>query len=384
MKRKLVIITEIISPYRIPVFNALAHHRDIDLHVIFLAETDLTQREWNICKDEIHFSYQVLPSWRRRYGKQSILLNRGLVAALEDTRPDVILCGGYNYMASWQAQAWAHKHGIPFLAWVESTAIDQRGNHKIIESLKKKFINGCSGFVVPGRSSAEYIYGFGISQENVFIAPNAVDNDFFSARSASVRENASFYRKRLQLPDRFFLYVGRLIREKGIFDLLQAYRLLPEKTRSEIGIVFVGSGPARSELQEHAAELNLANIRFVGFAQKEELPFYYGLAEAFILPTHTDPWGLVVNEAMACGLPVIVTKVAGCAADLVEDQCNGFLVPAHEPIHLASILETTAHNSKIRLSMELHSREIIAGYSPQICADGITCAVLSCGVACYA
>ncbi|HEX5315082.1 MAG TPA: glycosyltransferase, partial [Candidatus Kapabacteria bacterium] len=372
-----MIITEIISPYRIPVFNALARHKDVDLHVIFLAETDPTQREWNIYKHEISFSYQILPSWRRRYGKQNILLNRGLSAALEGTKPDVILCGGYNYIASWQAQAWAHKRDIPFLAWAESTAIDQRGHHKLIESLKKKFIDGCDGFVVPGKLSAEYIRNFDVSLVNIFTAPNAVDIDFFAAQSQAVRANASLYRKRLQLPDRFFLYVGRMVKEKGVFDVTKAYSLLSEKIRNEIGIVFVGSGPAKSELQERALELGLTNARFVGFAQKEELPYYYGLAEAFILPTHTDPWGLVVNEAMACGLPVIVTKVAGCSADLVEDRRNGFLIPAHEPMHLASILETIADDPKMLVSMGARSREIIAGYSPQICAAGIAHAALS-------
>lgn len=384
MKRKLVIITEIISPYRIPVFNTLARHKDVDLHVIFLAETDPTQREWNVHRDEIHFSYQVLPSWRRRYGKQSILLNRGLVAALEGTAPDVILCGGYNYLASWQAQAWAHKHEVPFLAWVESTAIDQRGHHKLIESLKEKFIRSCSGFVVPGKSSAEYIRDFGILPENIFLAPNAVDNDFFAAQSANVRLNASLYRKKLQLPDRFFLYVGRLVKEKGTFDLLQAYSLLPEKIQDEIGMVFVGGGSDKSELQKRALELGLTNARFIGFAQKEELPFYYGMAEAFVLPTHTDPWGLVVNEAMACGLSVIVTNVAGCAADLVEDQRNGFLVPPHEPYQLALALGMIANNPEIRVSMGRRSQEIVANYSPAICADGIAQAALSCGVPCCA
>ena len=384
MKRKLVILTEIISPYRIPVFNALARHSGVDLHVIFLAETDRTQREWNIYKNEINFSYQVLPSWRRRYGKQSILLNRGLSTALEVAQPDAILCGGYNYLASWQAQAWAHKQDVPFLAWVESTAIDRRGNHTLIESLKKKFIGGCDGFVVPGKSSAEYIRSFNISPENIYTAPNAVDIDYFAAQSKHAKANAAFYRERLQLPERYFLYVGRLVKQKGIFDLLQAYSLLPEKIKNEVGMAFVGDGPERSQLQERTKEFNLRNVRFPGFVQKEDLPYYYGLAEAFVLPTHTDPWGLVVNEAMACGPPVIVTEVAGCAADLVKDQCNGFLVRPNDPIQLASALETIANDADMRAAMGQRSRALIEHYSPELCAEGIAKAALASGVPCYA
>jgi glycosyltransferase involved in cell wall biosynthesis len=384
VKLKLVILTEIISPYRIPVFNALAQRNDVELHVIFLAETDSTQREWNICKTEIHFSYQVLPSWRRRYGKKNILLNRGLSTALEVASPNVILCGGYNYLASWQAQAWAHKHEVPLLAWVESTAIDQRGNHKLIESLKRKFIRGCQGFVVPGKSSAEYLRSFNIAPDKILFAPNAVDIDFFAMQSANAQSNAAMHRRRLQLPDRYFLYVGRMVREKGIFDLLHAYGSLPESVRNEVGIVFVGNGPADSELQERAAKMRLSNVKFAGFAQKEELAYYYGLADAFILPTHTDPWGLVVNEAMSCGLPVIVTHAAGCTADLVEDKRNGLCVPPNDPVPLALALEAVARSVEMRATMGQRSREIIAGYSPENCADGIADAALLCGVPCYA
>ncbi len=105
MKRRLVILSEIIAPYRIPVFNALARHEGIDLHVIFLAESDPELRDWLVYKDEINFSYQVLPSWRRRFAGHNLLLNRGLKAALQQAAPDVILCGGYNYLASWAGDA---------------------------------------------------------------------------------------------------------------------------------------------------------------------------------------------------------------------------------------------------------------------------------------
>src|ERR1019366_651389 len=97
MTRKTVILTEIIAPYRIPVFNALARRAGVDLHVIFLAETDKTLRKWRVYKNEIRFSHQVLPSWRWRAGKSSFLFNRGLWSALNQVSPQVVICGGYNY-----------------------------------------------------------------------------------------------------------------------------------------------------------------------------------------------------------------------------------------------------------------------------------------------
>src|SRR5450755_2195856 len=126
MKQKIVVLTEIIAPYRIPVFTALARRKGIDLHVIFLAETDQGLRQWLVYRDEIRFSYQVLPSWRWRVGKRSVLLNRGLEAALESASPHAIICGGYNYPAFWQALRWARRQGVRFVLWTESNRHDAR------------------------------------------------------------------------------------------------------------------------------------------------------------------------------------------------------------------------------------------------------------------
>ncbi len=137
---RVALLTEIISPYRIPVFNALARQKGIELHVVFLAETDPTQRRWLVYKDEIEFSYEVLPAWRRRWGARHILLNRGLWQALQRFRPDSILCGGYNYPAFWEALTWAKFHSARFVAWIESTSRDQRNPSAPAAFIKQLFI----------------------------------------------------------------------------------------------------------------------------------------------------------------------------------------------------------------------------------------------------
>jgi glycosyltransferase involved in cell wall biosynthesis len=373
---KLVVITEIISPYRIPVFNALARMERIDLHVIFLAETDPTQRQWAIHKDEIHFSYEVLPSWRRRFGPYHVLLNTEASLALRRARPQVMVCGGYNYLASWQSLWWARRHGVPFLLWVESTAEDRRNRHSLIEFLKTKFMRGCDAFIVAGKSSREYVRSFGAGTDVIFVAPDAVDSRFFAAQAEAARRNDAARRRALGLPSRFFLFAGRLVTEKGVFDLLQAYNALPSQLRTEIGLVFAGEGPARGELEHRAASFSPGVVQFTGFAQREELASYYGLAEIFVFPTHTDPWGLVVNEAMACGLPIICSSAAGCAADLVEDGWNGRVVSPGEPDVLASAMYELAQNGELRARMAEHSQERIEAHSPETCAAGIAGAAI--------
>jgi glycosyltransferase involved in cell wall biosynthesis len=369
--RRLVILTEIISPYRIPLFNNLVRHPGIDLHVIFLAETDPSLREWKVYKEEMGFSYQVLPSRRMRVGGHSALLNRGVFAALTAAAPDAILCGGYNYIASWQTLLWARTHNVPVLLWSESHLHELRRNRPWVEFLKDEFLRGCSGFVVPGQVAREYLRARKIGDAVIFTAPNAVDNALFIAAAAAVRAHAATRRAELNLPERYFLFVGRLVREKGVFELLSAYAKLEDALRLQVGLVFAGDGAVRHQLQEQAAAVSPGVIRFAGFVHREPLAAYYALAETLILPTYTDTWGLVVNEGMACGLPVILSTAAGCAGDLVKDNWNGLLVPPRDIASLAAAMERLASRPDVRASMSRNSFTHIGAYSPEEWSLGI-------------
>jgi glycosyltransferase involved in cell wall biosynthesis len=381
VRRRLVILTEIIAPYRIPVFNALAQREDVEVRVIFLAETDHSMRQWRVYAEEIRFSYEVLPSWRTRLGKYNVLVNQSVANALERARPEAIVCGGYNYLASWQAQRWARRNGVQFLLWCESTASDQRRENGLVESLKGNFLRECDRFVVPGKSSREYLLGFGVAEDAIFVAPNAVDNERFAAGARMVRENAERARQELGLPPRYFVFVGRMVKTKGVFDLLEAYTRLAPELRAEVGLVFAGDGPERAELEAMARDIYPGAVHFPGFVHRDELAAYYALAECFVLPTQSDPWGLVVNEAMVCGLPVICSEVAGCAADLVGN--NGRLVEAGNVEQLAETMNQIAGDGDLRRAMGRDSEELIRNYSPELCAAGIAEATLAAEVAAH-
>lgn len=368
---KLVIVTEIIAPYRIPVFNALAERREVELHVMFLSENDASLRQWRVYKDEIKFRYEVLPSWRQRFGRYHVLLNRGVFSALNKIGPDVVLCGGYNYLASWQSAGWARVHGFPLLLWSESTSLDRRRGHRVVEFMKRGFLSLCRAFVVPGKSSLQYLKALGISDERIFMAPNAVDSRLFAALAEEARREELQVRARLSLPSRYFVYVGRLVRPKGVFELVEAYAQLDDEVRAKFGLVFVGDGADRSELMERASQITPGTIQFPGFVQREGLAEFYALADVLIFPTHSDTWGLVVNEAMSCGLPVIATSVAGCVADLVQDGWNGFVVPPRDPSQLAAKMARLAGDSRLRGEMGSRSLERVEAYSPAAWAEGL-------------
>jgi glycosyltransferase involved in cell wall biosynthesis len=274
---------------------------------------------------------------------------------------------------------WARRNRVPVLVWIESTAKDQRHGQVLVESLKGIFLLHCQGAVVPGKSSFEYAKSLGIPQKCIFTAPNAVDIDLFASEAAAVHKDPATYRQKLQLPSRFFLFAGRLVPEKGVFNLLAAYGKLPEEFRNEVDLVFAGEGVSRAELMRRASAINPGSVHFAGFVHREQLAVYYGLAEVFVFPTHTDPWGLVVNEAMACGLPIIVSSAAGCAADLVVDHWNGLVVRPADSNQLASAMAELVRDTKLRFLLAQRSSEKILQYSPEACAAGIATAVLSCG-----
>jgi len=211
----------------------------------------------------------------------------------------------------------------------------------------------------------------------IFTAPNAVDTEFFAHSAEVIRCEVGSYRAKLNLPSHFFVFAGRLITEKGVFDLLEAYKSLPAELRSQWGLVFVGTGLASQELQTRTVNLKVGSVQLAGFAHREQLAAYYALADVFVFPTHTDPWGLVVNEAMACRLPVITSNAAGCAEDLVQDGWNGCIFNAGDVTHLATLMKSMATGEQQRQKMGEHSYERIQQYSPEICANGITVAALS-------
>jgi glycosyltransferase involved in cell wall biosynthesis len=312
-----------------------------------------------------------LPGWRRRLGKYNLLLNWGMKSALHKAHPDAIVCAGYSYLASWQAAIWAQRHAVPLLLWTESTSHDIRRRHLAVEFMKGRFLGLCGAFAAAGKTSRDYLLALGASSEAIHIAPDAVDVRFFSTLATRAREQADNVRALHGLPSRYFLCVGRLVREKGVFDLLSAYATLDEPARSQIGLVFVGDGPVRADLEKRARRIGSGVVKFVGWLHREQLAEIYALAEALVFPTHSDTWGLVVNEAMACELPIIVSDVAGCVPDLVEHGWNGLLVPPSNVPALAHAMTTLFRQPELASRMRAHSRERIQAFLPEACADGL-------------
>jgi 1,2-diacylglycerol 3-alpha-glucosyltransferase len=204
--------------------------------------------------------------------------------------------------------------------------------------VKRRLVGMFDAALVGGQPQKRYSASLGLSREKIFTGYDAVDNDYFAGRAAEVRAAAEKYRTEYALPPRYFLSLGRFVAKKNLVTLIRAYRrFLNTSSLKQTHLVMVGSGEDEPKLRALCQELNLPvfdhsslptprsplltqnpGLHFYGFRQIDENPVFYALADAFVLPSLWEEWGLVVNEAMASGLPVVVSETAGCAEDLLD------------------------------------------------------------------
>lgn len=354
---RVTIVTPIMAPYRVPVFNVLAARDDIDLHVVYLAESD-PNRSWLSYQDEMAFSHEVLRElYRLHWNGAWLHLSSGMVRALRRKRPHVIVLGGWDqpvhHLVRWLAPVLRSR----VVAWVESNARDARGGGRLLDVVKRTFLSGCAAVVVPGRASADYAATLGVEPARVHVAPNAVDNARFAATPRSDDDRRPT-----------ILYVGRLEESKGVDTLLEAWRRLSPGTAT---LRVAGEGTLAPAVAAAAGD----GVELLGHVQRDDLAAVYRDADVFVFPSKTDPWGLVLNEAMAAALPVVTTPAPGAVDDLVVDGWNGILVPADDAAALAAALERLAGDGDLRATMGSRSLERIAAFSPEACAAGLAAAV---------
>lgn len=293
--------------------------------------------------------------------------------ALDFALPDAVACPGWFYAEALAGADWCCRNRKPAILMSESGRQDQR-RVWWREWLKRRSIRRFDCALVGGRIHAEYLRELGMPSERIAYGHNVVDNDHFSTGAAEARKDATRLRQSLGLPERYLLSSGRFVEKKNFGRLLSAYRAYRDTAPNRpLELVVCGDGPLRAGLQEQARALGLSgDIHWPGFVQYDTLPAYYGLAAAFILPSTSEPWGLVVNEAMASGLPVLVSQTAGCHFDLLEETGNGFLFDPYQVESMAAaITRFHALPGSSCKAMARRSQDIIADWRPRRFGDGL-------------
>ena len=196
----------------------------------------------------------------------------------------------------------------------------------------------------------------------------STDNEFFAREAGKISWDEE--KQKLGYPRRLILYSGRLDRKKGVFTLLEAFVKISREL-SDVGLLIAGHGPERKNMEEFCCAAKLRQVYFLGPWQYRQMPSAYALADVLVLPTFSDTWGMVINEAFACGVPAVVSNVADACDDLIIDGETGFAVNAGNPVELANRILHILQDPALRNRMSANCRALIQKYSPEACARGL-------------
>jgi glycosyltransferase involved in cell wall biosynthesis len=263
---------------------------------------------------------------------------------------DVFIVSGWQVKCYRQAVTACRAAGIPVVVRGDSQLRSPRSWFKrlAMEFTHRWLLKKFDGFLAVGRRNREYLDHFGARSDQIILVPHFVDNQWFAMQAAVARPRRMEMRKNWGVGEDVFvaLFVGKFQAKKRPLDLIHALRLLQAQHQTNCGphimAVFVGSGALENKLRAYADDLQL-NVHFAGFKNQSALPSYYTAADALVLPSDGgETWGLVVNEAMACGLPAVVSDAVGCGPDLIEEGLTGYVFPMGDILTLASSLAKMA------------------------------------------
>jgi glycosyltransferase involved in cell wall biosynthesis len=355
---KVVYWNNIPAPYMVERFNALHDRGNVQLEVWF-SERTVPDRSWRIDEAEWRFAYRYLP--------RLAVAGRGLAIAtplLGARRPDVLIMqyGAAEYVLAW-AIAVLRRWRTAF--WVEVTFDTWVRRRAYAEWLKGRMFGRLDGVLTAGEDGAAFARRYGAVDERIHLVRHVVDADFYAEGAARARADRDRARDQLGLTGTVFAYVGRIWEPKGVFDLAEAFERVRLAPNAAASLLVIGDGRDEERLRAFIAERKLDRIALAGFVQREALPAWYGIADVLVFPTRGDPYGMVVDEAMAAGLPVISTTNAGEIRARVIPGQTGWLVPAEDPGALAAAMSAAAHDpDAVRAMGQIASRRM-AGLGPE-------------------
>lgn len=299
-------------------------------------------------------------------------LVRRLWLALDSLRPQAVAVPGWSDPAALAALHWCVVNCKPAIMMAESSRHDRSRNFSS-EIIKSCIVRLCATALVGGTAHASYLARLGMEPERIYTGYDVVDNHHFAMEAAATRRDSAATRAHRGLPEHYFLACSRFLEKKNLARLLLAYadyRKLHQVNGWKL--VLLGDGPLKPQILKLRAELGLVDeVQLPGFKQYPDLPAYYALAGAFVHASTVEQWGLVVNEAMAAGLPVIVANRCGCASDLVHDGRNGFTFDPYSVSQLTQLFARVAADSCPRSEMGHASQAIITRWCLETFAENL-------------
>lgn len=374
--------------YFAPLYAYLNRDEGLEITALYCSDFSLRGGIDPGFRKPIRWDVDLLSGYRSRFlgsraGKRTprgfwSLVVPEIWAEVRSGRYDAVWLHGYNYAASVLAFIAARSKRIPVLMRGEThIALSRPGWKRALRdrllSIAYRFVDA---FLAIGTSNRAYYRSLGVPASRIFEVPYTVDNERFIAASSLTSEERGEVRAHYGLPETVpvILYASKFMRRKHPDSLIRAAAILRDRGR-EAAILMVGAGEMEAELRELARSLHLADVVFGGFVNQADLPRVYGASDIFVLPASDEPWGLIVNEVMCAGLPVVVGSLVGCVADLVHEGINGRRVKAGDDSSLADALEEIIADPARRLAMGKESLAMIRNWSYEECRRGILAAV---------
>ncbi len=337
--KKVLFLTNYPSPYRVRFFDELAKYADVT--VLFadrIEDKKHRSAAWYVPGEG---GFQAVQLKKRLLSVGSNSLCVDVLKWLKKDYDQTIVCG-YSNPTVILAMVWMRLRGIPFSIEVDGGLIRQESKKKYL--LKKILVSMANGWFSTGKSITDYLVHYGADRNRVEEYPfSSLNQEDILKEQISPEEKAKLRQELGIQEEKLILTIGQFIHRKAFDILLKAARDLPK----DAAICIVGGEPTE-EYRKLREELGLTQVYFQGFMKKEELLRYYRAADLFVLPTREDIWGLVINEAMAFGLPVITTDRCAAGLELVEEGVNGWIVPVED-------VEALAEKMKLALSSDLET-----------------------------
>jgi len=388
-RRRLAILTTHPIQYHAAWFSALASHPEIDLQVFFCHQATAREQakagfgvefNWDIPLLD-GYPYQFLNNVASRPSVNSFSgLDTPEVAGLiERNHYDAVMVNGWHYKSAWQAMRACWRTKTPVMARGDSHL--HNGRHVVKRVLKWPFyhwfISRLDACLAVGKWSREYYLHYGAKPERVFLVPHTVNNTYFGEQAPQLSDQRGALRARWKLDatSAVYLFAGKLIDVKRPLDFVAAIGNAASAGARMAGLI-VGDGPLRRECEDFVNRTE-APIRFAGFLNQSKIAAAYVAADALVLPSEAETWGLAVNEAMACGRPCFVSDQVGCGPDMIVPDETGALFPMGDREALATLLSEYASNPKKLMSMNQAARSKAQEYTVGVAVDGVLRALRS-------
>jgi glycosyltransferase involved in cell wall biosynthesis len=370
--------------YFAPLYRRIAQDPEIDLTVYYCSRQGVEEYadagfgqsvKWDVPLLE-GYNYKFLPNLiqRDKVGGMFSLVNLGVASEIAKHRFDALWVHGHNYITYLLAIAVAKMTGTRTMMRCETHLMLEcpAWKRNMRSVLMRAFYRSFDGFLPIGTNNADFYRYHGVPERKLFTVPYTVDNNFFAQEVRRYRNEIDSVKQELGIHDDgpVILFASKFSKRKHPMDVLVAYHNLVMRG-IQAHLVFVGSGEEEARLRAYSQEHALSQVHFLGFQNQSLLPKFYALADIFVLPSENEPWGLIINEVMCAGLPIVTTDKVGAVADLVRHGENGFLYEAGDILLLTNHLLTLCTDRELRTRAGARSFEIIQNWSYDQCVEGI-------------